>query len=614
MIPRFIGISGASTILRSTLVVLILVALLTGFAPGVVLADQWDRYDGWKVTAFELKGMPDNIPTGIKSQLALNGQRKLKGMVRPPFKAKLLAEDLARIRLLLSKNGYPLAKTFPVIDAKAESRQLALLIEVKPGPATRIGKLELTGWPSRVDFPDTSRKGIIHENMLFQDEAIEEALDFLHHRLLDSGYESARIVPNFSAFAEGRIDIQFDVDEGIYSVIDSVVVEGCSPDLIPLALRVLDIKPGMEYSGAKVRRAALELRGTQLFDQVNLGTSVLTPGHLLLNAEVNNARMRTWQAGVGSWSDNPWLLRLGWTHNNLFKNGVGFSARGIYGEYQKSFGTDVFWLGWLTPRSRTTVGLMMEDETEDSYHSREERLDLIQSFRPNLRDIWKIGLSVSLVDVETFTPDFEEAPDAQGPMLEIWSDWKWDRTDIPLRPTRGYYFKVSATVAPPIPVVEFPYSQVQFDGSKFLSLSPKIVLGGRLRAGGSWTLSDQSDLLANRRFYAGGYNSMRGYGRRRLGPLDSAGEPRGGQFVALAGLELRFPLFWFFDGAAFIDSGQVWREAQDVQIDQISGAVGVALDLVTPLGPLRVNYTVNAINQSETEPRSIWLFGIGYPW
>jgi len=576
-------------------------------------AENWKRYNGYEITAFEVTGLPEDLASDFQKQLALFGQRKLLGMKRPPFQTKLLAEDLARIRLHMARHGYPQAKTIPTVVAQHESRQLALSIAVEAGAPVLLGRLELKGWPQRVAFPDTSRQGIIFSGQVFQDDEIDKAEDHLRNRLLDSGYESAVVEARLGAFADGRVDLMLEVDAGSYCIVDSVVVEGCSEDLKSVALRVMDWEPGREYSSEGLRQAALDLRSTQLFGHVELNTENIQPGSLLLKTSLENARMRSWRAGIGTWSDNPWMVRLGWAHNNLFKNGVGLNVGGVFGEYEQSLGASVFWLGWLTPRSRTSFGFIVENEKEDAFHSNEQRVEFIQSFRPNLRDIWKVGVSVSLVEVVTFTPDPDEAPDAQGKMLEVWSDWKWDRTDNPLEPTTGHYIKVSATLSP-VGASESPYWLLQVDGVRFESLGSHVVLAGRVRAGASQPMGDVSDLVANRRFYAGGYNTMRGYERRHLGPKDSVGDPRGGQYVALAGVEMRYPLPWLLAGAVFVDSGQVWRETEDVEIGTISGAVGLALDVITPLGPLRLSYAVNSINRQENEPRDKWLFGIGYPW
>ncbi len=588
--------------------------LCTGLMPRQARAEDWDHYRGWEITAFELTGLPKELAKDFNNQLALHGRRNLFGTKRPNFQTKILAEDLARIRLYLARIGYPMAKTNPVVEPDLEKRQLALRIEIDVGQAVRVGHLEINGWPQRVALPDTSHQGIIHRGQIFQDESLEKTADFLRTILLNSGFESAKVQPTLEGIEAGLLEIHFAVEAGLYCVVDSVIVEGCSEDLVGVALRVMDLKMGAEYSVAKMSQSAMDLRGPQLFGRVELTTENLQPGRLLARATLENARMRSWYAAVGTWSDNPWMVRMGWSHNNFFKRGYGLRTRGEVGSHLLGLGVDVFWKGWLTPRSTTSYGFGIEKENELSYGSFEKRNEFIQAFRPNLRDMWKVGISLSLVEVEIFTPDPDEPPDAQGPMLEIWSDMKWDRTDNPIIPTRGYYYKISFTASPPEGVSESPYLQLHGDAVRYQPIFREVILAGRFRLGASQSLGDSQDLLANRRFYAGGYNTMRGYDRRHLGPTDSANDPRGGKFVGLAGLELRFPLFWLIQGAAFYDAGQVWREYSDVTSGTISGAAGLAVDLMTPIGPLRLNYAVNVLNRQEGRSRDMWTLGIGYPW
>jgi outer membrane protein assembly factor BamA len=140
------------------------------------------------------------------------------------------------------------------------------------------------------------------------------------------------------------------------------------------------------------------------------------------------------------------------------------------------------------------------------------------------------------------------------------------------------------------------------------------VLAARARVGYEAPLGDTTEIIATRLFYAGGYNPHRGYGRRKLGPLDSAGDALGGEFVVLGGLEFRFPLLWVFDGAVFADAGQVWAKPGEAILDDLPVAVGVDLDLMTPMGPVRLGYGWNVINQVQGQPHGIFHFGIGYPW
>jgi outer membrane protein assembly factor BamA len=274
----------------------------------------------------------------------------------------------------------------------------------------------------------------------------------------------------------------------------------------------------------------------------------------------------------------------------------------------------VFWLGWLNPRAQTRTGVGYYDEDEDAYASQEFRLELIQSFRPRLRDILNFGVALSDVTIQEKSDAYDEYKPDEGRLVEYWVESKWDRTNDPLFPTQGGYFKIYTVWSPAGIISESPYILVQGDAVRYPLRVGPIATAARVRVGWSRPLGDNAGLLQNRRFYAGGYNTMRGYNRRRLGPYDDDRNPIGGEFTALAGAEVRFPLFWILDGALFVDAGQVWAKPADAGLGELAVAVGAGIDFRTPIGPLRGGVARNVDNLIEGEPRTVWHFGIGYPW
>lgn len=101
--------------------------------------------------------------------------------------------------------------------------------------------------------------------------------------------------------------------------------------------------------------------------------------------------------------------------------------------------------------------------------------------------------------------------------------------------------------------------------------------------------SRNESLPADRLFYAGGVNSMRGWTVRTLGPGSSAEVNSGypSQFGNLrfeANVELRFPLGGIFNGAAFLDAGNVWYTTNIKGIPE-----GAAFKWNTALGDMALN-------------------------
>jgi len=574
----------------------------------------WGRFNGWELTEYYLDGLPENIQGGLLSGLALSGQWKLlKGTVRPLFSGQELAHDLARISLFLAREGYPSAQVAPILTASNDSKQLAIRIEIIPGAPVRVAGLTLHGWPDGLAFPDTNNARILHKGDVFKDQKINSSVEGLKNILANSGYAHCEVSCDVKIVSVQLVQLVFVVEAGGFFHLDEIVAAGCSEDLKPLALRIMNIKPGTAYSQAGLNQASLDLRTTQLFGQVILETEPLRPGSLSLTAQLKNARMRHWTAAVGSWSDNPWLVRAGWLNRNFFSKGRALDFKGTFASHEQNAGVGVTWLGILSPRARTRISFEYLREDEDAYLSNELRTEFVQSFRPSDKNIWNVGMGVSHVNVDDLAAE-EDMPESQSLLLELWTDRKWDWTDSPLYPTRGGYLKSSLTYTPSFLFSESPYASIQLDAVSYNQLMRKMVVAGRCRLGLAEPLGDTTDIIPNRRFHVGGYNTHRGYSRRDLGPRDSEGNSRGGQAVLLAGVELRIPLIWIFDVAVFVDSGQLWQEISEFNLRDMNFALGMDLDVRTPLGPLRVGYAWNQSALENGQSEGMWHGGIGYPW
>ncbi|MBB1314462.1 autotransporter assembly complex family protein [Aliivibrio sp. SR45-2] len=87
------------------------------------------------------------------------------------------------------------------------------------------------------------------------------------------------------------------------------------------------------------------------------------------------------------------------------------------------------------------------------------------------------------------------------------------------------------------------------------------------------------------RFFAGGDNSIRGYGYEEVSPKDSSGYLTGGQFMATTSLEYQYRVVGNWWLATFIDYGDAWITTPDWK----TGA-GLGIRWASPVGPVRLDF------------------------
>ena len=100
------------------------------------------------------------------------------------------------------------------------------------------------------------------------------------------------------------------------------------------------------------------------------------------------------------------------------------------------------------------------------------------------------------------------------------------------------------------------------------------------------------DLPASERFFAGGDTTVRGFSLDRLGTdatISPTGFPTGGNGLVVLNAELRVALFGGIGAVGFLDGGNVFPRATDIDFGQLRGAAGFGISYRSPIGPIRVD-------------------------
>ena len=215
-----------------------------------------------------------------------------------------------------------------------------------------------------------------------------------------------------------------------------------------------------------------------------------------------------------------------------------------------------------------------------------------------------------------------------------------DRTNDPLDPRVGYSARADAEHASAFTASDYRYNRVAAEAAIYRPIGRRNVLAARARIGWVGPLrstvdavgaaisgdADERILHPRRRFYAGGSQSVRGYGENQLGPRilvidperltdsalgnpctdasladgtcdpnvvgSSAFQPRalGGTSLLEGSVEFRFPVWKELSGAVFVDGAFVGQGALG-DVTEGAGAItpGVGIRYRSPVGPIRVD-------------------------
>jgi len=87
-----------------------------------------------------------------------------------------------------------------------------------------------------------------------------------------------------------------------------------------------------------------------------------------------------------------------------------------------------------------------------------------------------------------------------------------------------------------------------------------------------------------------------GYNEDSLGPKDEDEVPLGGEELLVGSIELRRNLYRRLKGVLFFDIGNVWStkddetKRNDKTETSMRASAGIGLRLITPVGPVRLDY------------------------
>jgi translocation and assembly module TamA len=166
------------------------------------------------------------------------------------------------------------------------------------------------------------------------------------------------------------------------------------------------------------------------------------------------------------------------------------------------------------------------------------------------------------------------------------ASWSKLVADDPINTRNGWRLKFLLQGTAENLLSETSFLSTGINGKLIRSLGAGNRFIARANLGATWATSVM-DVPASQRFFAGGDNSIRGWGLDALGPVDPAtGQVVGGRYLAVGSLEYERKLKGPWSAAVFTDFGNAFDPDSTADWEQ---SAGLGVRFATPIGPVRID-------------------------
>ena len=375
------------------------------------------------------------------------------------------------------------------------------------------------------------------------------------------------------------------------------------------------LKPGEQYSPDEIDEARDRLLGLEVFNSVTVKEAdKLDPqGNIPINVEVSERKFRYFGLGATASNTDGLGFEGYWGHRNLFghaeklKFDGSISGIGAQDISKLNYNAGVMFEkpGVVGPASKFYANLKTVFEHPDAYDRFSVRGETGLSYELSKYQTVSAGVALEYSKIEdNLDPDPQKYLIASLPLQYV-----WDNRDDKLNPTKGFRFLGYAEPSYDL-LGGAVFLKLKGEGSVYQTLDDagRFVAAGRLAMGSILGASLQ-EVPADRRFYAGGGGSVRGYAYQGIGPKDSDDDPIGGLSWFETSAELRYQVTDSIGIVPFVDAGTV-SVKQFPDFSDVKVGAGVGLRYITPFGPLRIDAAV-PLNPDRGDPSFGIYAGIG---
>jgi len=551
--------------------------------------------------------------SGVTAVLERN-VREFMSISRYADRADLSEETVTRlarripseVRRALEPLGYYSASA--TYDITSDRADWIVLIKIDPGRAVRISQAEVTitgAGANDADLQAVLKRQDLHPGARLDHGVYESVKAELLRIATNNGYLDAKLTKHELIVdpIERRASAYLTMDTGDRYRFGAIEIN--QPVLKEsMARRLLRMRPGDPYRLDAILESQYLLDDSQYFRGVTI-----EPGEpnrethevpLSIRAERNKRNRYSISAGYGT--DTDARGKLAWDNRYLNQRGHRLQT-----EVTGSSILQEASVKYVVP----VMDVALEKLEADVSVSKEELGDLLSrrtGLAFGLTQVFSQWQRVLFLRFANETTESVAAADEvpKGKTFLIIPGVSFATTPPTLleRARRHYSLYAELTGSPETLGSDATFLQLRVSSERVFDLAPRWDLRLRGQAGLTWS-DDFSTLPASHRFFAGGDNSIRGFGLNELSPVDeTTGARVGARYLLVGSIEVERALPPIFkinnlSAAAFVDAGNAFDNFSDPI--EYSAGLGMRYNLA---GVASIGVDVaQALSESGRSPR-----------
>jgi outer membrane protein insertion porin family len=534
------------------------------------------------------------------------------------YSRESLQGDLEKVATYYQDRGYANFRIDSVQVAIApDKNDIFISVNVTEGQIYKLGEIKLAG---NLIIPEAEMRKLllVAPGQTYSQKVITATEDLIKNRLGAEGFYFAKVEPVPTTDDQNRIvDLTLFVDPGSRTYVRHINFTGTTRANDETLRRELRQLEGAWLSNAAVNRSKQRLERQAYIESVDVKTDqvVGSPDQVDVTFDLKERSSAQIGGGIGYSASQKFVLNGNFSDSDFFGGGDYVALNVDSGRYNKIYSFQHTNPYISVDGLSRTVSLSYRNSTQfvsesSTWNSKNLTLGLSYGYPISEFQFVNAGVSFTHADLLTYegssaqqTIDWVQQngaaysrlalntivyPDGTtttyGTQLlgtrftsaELSAGWAFDSRNRALFADRGTRIALGVSYVPPGSRVR--YWVGNFDFASYVPLPWRWVMSLTAQVAYGAAMAGTTALPPYRRFYAGGPDTVRGYTEDTLGPVDSNGNPYGGNLLTVARVELLVPVpqKWQTSAriATFFDIGNTFST---------DGTTYVGQDLVTPV-------------------------------